>query len=238
MKNLLVIIPFLLILFGCSSLELDAVKSSEQETQRILALGLSHEENLAEAKKLDTPHMVSVVTLQLKNARDETIQAEIDLEESNKYAEKVIILEENSKFISPEISENVKNGVLDTDVDIVTYNLESHKDANSGLFQHKLNISMTYSSKAKRNYDSVKFCDKWNNCDDLSKKINVISINASNCKNNSCSYKEVMSLDLSGDFLKDSLDRGFSMRLMSKKKTNKVVLSKPYIMGYLNVVER
>ena len=78
----------------------------------------------------------------------------------------------------------------------------------------------------------------WNNCDDLSKKINVISINASNCKNNSCSYKEVMSLDLSGDFLKDSLDRGFSMRLMSKKKTNKVVLSKPYIMGYLKVVER
>ena len=237
MKNLLIIIPFLLILFGCSSLELDAVKSSEQETQRILALGLSHEENLAEAKKLDTPHMVSVVTLQLKNARDETIQAEIDLEESNKYAEKVIILEENSKFISPEISENLKNGVLDTDVDIVTYNLESNKDANSGIFQHKLNISMTYSSKARRNYNTVKFCDKWNNCDDLSKKINVISINASNCKNNSCSYKEVLSLDLSGDFLKDSLDRGFSMRLMSKKKTNKVVLSKPYIMGYLKVAQ-
>ena len=88
MKNLLAIIPLLLILYGCSSLELDAVKSSEQETQRILALGLSHEENLAEAKKLDTPHMVSVVTLQLENARDEKIQAEADLEESNKYAEK------------------------------------------------------------------------------------------------------------------------------------------------------
>ena len=237
MKNLLAIIPLLLILFGCSSLELEAVKSSEQETQRILALGLSHEENLAEAKKLDTPHMVSVVTLQLKNARDEKIQAEADFEESNKYAEKVIILEENSKFISTEISENVKNGVLDTDVDIVTYNLESNKDANSGLFQHKLNISMAYNSKAKRNYNTVKFCDKWNNCDDLSKKINVISINASNCKNNSCSYKEVMSLDLSGDFLKDSLNSGFSMRLISKKKTNKVVLSKPYIMGYLKVAQ-
>jgi len=237
MKNLLAIIPLLLILYGCSSLELDAVKSSEQETQRILALGLSHEENLAEAKKLDTPHMVSVVTLQLENARDEKIQAEADLEESNKYAEKVIILVENSKFIASEISENVKNGVLDTDVDIVTYHLEGNKDANSGLFQHKLNISMTYSSKAKRNYNTVKFCDKWNNCDDLSKKINVISINASNCKNNSCSYKEVLSLDLSGDFLKDSLDRGFSMRLMSKKKTNKVVLSKPYIMGYLKVAQ-
>ena len=94
MKFLLFFFSFVFILSGCSSLELEAVPSSEQETQRILALGLSHEENLIEASKLDTPHMVAVVTLQLRNAREEKIQAEIDLVDSNKYADKVIILEE------------------------------------------------------------------------------------------------------------------------------------------------
>ena len=42
-------------------------------------MNLTHEENLIEASKLDTPHLVSVVTLQLTNARDEEIQSNIDL---------------------------------------------------------------------------------------------------------------------------------------------------------------
>ena len=74
---------------GCSSLELGDAISSEQYTQRILDLGLSHEENLAEAKKLNTPHLISVVSLQLTNARDEKIQNEIDLIESEKFADQV-----------------------------------------------------------------------------------------------------------------------------------------------------
>jgi hypothetical protein len=94
---------------GCSSLELEAVASSEQETQKILALGLSHEENLVEASKLDTPHKVVVVHSSTK-CRDEKIQNDIDLKDSvNKYADsviEVIILEDGSKFIGPEISEN------------------------------------------------------------------------------------------------------------------------------------
>ena len=237
MKFLFVIFSIVFILSGCSSLELEAVPSSEQETQRILALGLTHEENLVEAKKLGTPHMIAVVTLQLKNAREEKIQAEIDLVDSNKYADKVIILEEGVKFISPEISENVKNGVLDTDIDKVSYSIEGTKDINSNLMSHQLNLSLSYNSKNKRNYNSVKFCDKWNNCDELNRTINVISVNASNCKNNSCVYKEIISLDLTDSFLRDSIEKGFSMRLMSKKKTSSFKIPKAYLMGYMKVAK-
>ena len=69
MKKLLLILTLSATLFGCSSIELEAVSSSEEETQRILALGLSHEENLIEAKKLKSDHMISVVTMQLINAK-------------------------------------------------------------------------------------------------------------------------------------------------------------------------
>jgi hypothetical protein len=237
MKFLLFFFSLIFFLSGCSSLELESVPSSEQETKRILALGLSHEENLIEASKLDNPHKVAVVTLQLKNAREEKIQAEHDLVDSNKYADKVVILDEGIKFISPEISENVKNGVLDTDVDKVTYSIEGAKDLNSKLMSHQLNLSLTYNSKNKRNYNSVKFCDKWNNCDELTQKINVISVNASNCKNNSCVYKEVISLELTDSFLIDSIEKGFSMRLMSKKKTNSIKIPKAYLMGYLKIAK-
>ena len=237
MKFFVLALSFIFILSGCSSLELEAVPSSEQETQRILALGLSHEENLVEASKLDTPHKVAVVTLQLNNARDEKIQADIDLNESNKYAEEVVTLEEGSKFISSEISENLKNGVLDTDVDKLTYRIEGSKDQSSMVINHQLNLSLSYNSKNKRNYYAAKFCDRWNNCDDSSQEINVISVNASNCKNNSCVYKEIISLELTDTFLRDSIKKGFSMRLMSKKKTNSIKIPKAYLMGYLKVAK-
>ena len=64
MKNVLIAFSIIFILSSCSSVELEAVSSSEEETQRILAMGLSHEENLIEASKLDTPHIISVVSLQ------------------------------------------------------------------------------------------------------------------------------------------------------------------------------
>lgn len=238
MKNLLLSFALIFTLLGCSSIDLSAVPSSEQETQRILALGLSHEENLIEASKLDTPHKVAVVTLQLKNARDEKIQANIDEVESNKYADGVIISGQNSKFIATEISEELKNGVLDTDIDFLTYNLEGIKDLTSESLNHKLNLKIIYNSKERRNYAHAIFCDKWNNCDDSKLLLNVDSVIASNCKNNNCDYTETMSLDISESFLMDSLDKGFSMRLISKKKTNKIVLSKPYLMGYLKSTQR
>ena len=76
MKNFFLILLFssFLGLFGCSSLELESISSSKEETQRILSLGLTHEENLIEASKLKTPHMVSVVSLQLTNARAQKLQ--------------------------------------------------------------------------------------------------------------------------------------------------------------------
>ena len=109
--------------------------------QKILDLGLSHEENLAEARKLKTPHLISVVSLQLTNARDEKIQANIDEVESNKYADGVIISGQNSKFIATEISEELNNGVLDTDIDFLRYNLVGTKDINSENLNHKITHS-------------------------------------------------------------------------------------------------
>ena len=41
-----------------SSLELGEALSTEDEANRILALGMSHEENLKEASKLDSPHKI------------------------------------------------------------------------------------------------------------------------------------------------------------------------------------
>ena len=100
MNKLFLILSISIGLTGCSSIELDAVPSSKQVTQRILNLGLSHEENLVEASKLSSAHMVSVVTLQLTNARDEKIQADKDLKESEDFATMVTILQNNSQFIS------------------------------------------------------------------------------------------------------------------------------------------
>ena len=87
MKKPLLLLLISFGLFGCSSLpvgdaltsmELDDALSSEDEAQRILSLGLTHEENLIEASKLGTPHLVSVVSLKLTNARDEKIQNDFD----------------------------------------------------------------------------------------------------------------------------------------------------------------
>ena len=102
--------------------------SSQQYTQRILDLGLSHEENLVEASKLRTPHMISVVSLQLTNARDEKIQYEIDLVESEKLEALVNISENGSSFIGSEINQSrLKMEFLLTDLDIHRYYLEGSK---------------------------------------------------------------------------------------------------------------
>ena len=74
MKKLILILSLSIALFGCSSIELEAMSTSAEETQRILDMGLTHEENLLEAKKLKSSHLISVVTLQLNNAKDDKIQ--------------------------------------------------------------------------------------------------------------------------------------------------------------------
>jgi hypothetical protein len=237
MKKLFLILSIAIGLNGCSSIELDAVPSSKQVTQRILNLGLSHEENLVEASKLSSAHMVSVVTLQLTNARDEKIQADKDLKESEDFATMVTILQNNTQFISSEISESSNNVILDTDKDLINYFIEGFKDQNNGIVTHKLNISITYNSKNRRDYYVISFCDKWNNCEQSELEVYVTSANAANCNNNACDFTEIMEIELSDEFLKDAIDKGFSMRVISNKKTNKITLSKPYLMGYLRVAQ-
>ena len=118
MKKTFTVFLVSLVLSGCASLELGDALSSEQYTQQILDLGLTHEENLEEASKLKTPHLISVVTLQLTNARDEKVQNELDLIESKKYKDKVLITNNGSKITGTQLTESIKTGVLATDFDI------------------------------------------------------------------------------------------------------------------------
>ena len=118
------------------------MSTSQDETNRILAMGLTHEENLAEAQKLDTAHMISVVSLQLTNAREEKIQAEIDFVESEKYAALVKVSENKSSFIGPELVQIVKRGILETDIDTHTLYLKGVKNDSKKEFYNTLKPSM------------------------------------------------------------------------------------------------
>ena len=157
MKKLLIISFLSIGLIGCSSIELEAVSTSQEETNRILAMGLTHEENLAEANKLNTAHMISVVSLQLTNARDEKIQAEVDFIESEKYAALVQVSENKSSFIGPELIKTIKNGVLETDIDTQTLYLRGTKN-DSGIMEHILSVKIEHLSSNQRTYSSALLC--------------------------------------------------------------------------------
>jgi hypothetical protein len=234
MKKYFLLFLIFFSLFGCSSLELEAVSSSEEETQRILALGLSHEENLTEAKKLSSNHMISVVTLQLINARDEKIQSDIVMLEANNFAEMVSVLSDGDIFEGPEVTESLKTGVLNSDIDIQDYYLEGIKSTNN-IINHKLKVKISHNSRNSRNYSSASLCDEWSRCDNNKHEIIVKSFDASNCSSGSCDYEEIMELSLSDDFLRSSIDKGFTFRFISKRKSNKIKVSKAYLMGYLMV---
>ena len=239
MKKRLLILLFSLAVFGCSSLELEAVSTSTEETQRILSMGLSHEENLKEANKLPSKHMISVVTLQLTNARDEKIQEQVDIVESAKYAEMVSIFGNNSSFIGPKKINSVKKGVLESDVEIQTHFLTSSRNEN-GLLQHKLNISIEHNSLNKRAYLSANLCDEWMRCEgatSLAQELIVTSSKGVNCIASGCEFTEEMTLKLTDNFLKESINKGFTIRLNAKRKSNKIKVSKAYLMGYLQVAK-
>jgi hypothetical protein len=237
MKKILQILLLSIGLIGCSSLELEAVSSSEDETQRILSLGLTHEENLIEAGKLKSTHTASVVTGQLNKARDEKNQAEVDLLESAKFAEMVVVSDNYTNFTASKISESIKTGVLITDADLQDYYLSGVKGTNYGLLKHQLHLTIKHNSKDKRGYSSANLCDKWNRCDLDQRDVTVISTVASNCSSTSCDFTEVMELDLAGYFLTANMDDGFTMRFNSKKSTNKITVSSAYIKGYLKIAK-
>jgi hypothetical protein len=242
MKKTLIYLLLSIGLVGCSSLELGDALSSEEYTQRILDLGLSHEENLEEASKLKTPHLISVVSLLLTNARDDKIQYEIDLIESKKFAALVNISESGLIFVGSEVTDSIKTGVLD--IDLYRYYLEGSKDPSTNIFEHKLNIIISHNSKDKRNYFSANVCDKWGRCEDLKEDgtsakldLKLLSSNAENCKAYTCTYTENMEITLIDGFLKDVIVNGYAINLISKNKNHKIKLSKAYLIGYLKAVQ-
>ena len=237
MKKILQILLLSIGLIGCSSLELEPISSSAEETQRILSLGLTHEENLIEAGKLQSFHTISVVIGQLNKVRDEKIQAELELADSVKFSEMVIVSDNNSNFTGSTISKSIKKGVLIGDAELHDYYLSGLKDQNNGFLTHKINLSISYNAGARRNYFSANVCEKWNSCDLDQSDIILISAFASGCTSTSCNYKEIMELDVSDYFLKDNMQDGLTMRFNSKKATNKITFSSAYIKSYLMIAK-
>ena len=220
-----------------SSLELGEALSTEDEANRILALGMSHEENLKEASKLDSPHKISVVTLKLINARDEKVQYEIDQIESAKLVDQVIVSNNGLKIVGSNATDLIKTGILETDSDLLNYFIEGVKDTNDVNFQHNLQLTITHNSKNKREYLSAVFCDEWGRCDGEVQNLIILSSIATNCSSTSCDYNESMKLELSEVFLKNMINNGFTMKLTSKKKSHKIKVSRPYLMSYLSYFE-
>ena len=232
MKKLLLLLLLSLGLIGCGSLEsLQSIEFStspaEAETKKILALGLTHTENLSEARKLKDPTLVSEVVLELKTINDNAI---IAAEKVDKYAEKVKVLDSNTKFIGSEISNSKMRGIL-SNYDFQDYFLQG--SINNGLIQHQLHLSIKYTSDKWRNYDSASFSDE--------NQVDITSISSSakavNCSGSSCDYTEVMELNLSDDFLRSNMETGFSIVFNSKKSTNKITIPSNYIKGYLKVAK-
>ena len=228
MKKLLLILFLSYGLIGCASINsLDSIEFSaspaESETKKILALGLTHAENLSEARKLTDPTLVSEVVQELKTRND---NARIEAEKVAKYAEKVKVSDSNSKFIGSEISNSKMRGVLSS-YDFQDYFLQG--SINNSLIQHQLHLSIKYTSDNFRNYSSASF-SKESQVD-----IALISSSAVNCSGSSCDYTEVMELNLSDDFLRNNMETGFSIDFNSKKGTNKITIPSNYIKGYLKV---
>jgi len=236
MKKFILLLSVLIGLSSCSSLELQALTSSEEETQRILALGLSYEENLIEASKLSDPHMVTVVSLQLTNANDDKIQSEIDLIESESIASNVEVSANGLSFVGPNISESSAS-LLSINPDLINFHIEGLKSPTSGEISHRLQLSLIHNADQKRSFISANLCDRWGRCEGETFEINNISVLASNCSSSNCEYNEIVELDLSDDFLRDHVNQGFIFRFNANKGSSKVKVSKVYLAGYLKVAQ-
>jgi len=237
MKKILQLLLLSIGLTGCASLVLEPVSSSQDETQRILSLGLTHAENLIEASKLNSSHTVSVVTGQLMKAEDDKNKAILDAVNISKYAESVKVLNGDSEvnFEGLQMSESKRVGMLD-EYDYQDYFLKGFKVKNTGLIQHQLYLKLTYTWKQLKNYSSASFCDKWQGCENEAQvDITLISSSASSCSPSECDYTEVMELNLTDDFLRSSMDDGFSVSFNSKKSKNEITITSDYLKGYLKI---
>ncbi|MDA7437893.1 hypothetical protein N8773_00840 [Candidatus Pseudothioglobus singularis] len=237
MKKNYILSTLFLIICGCSSLEMEPLSSSKDEVQRILALGLTHDENLIEASKLSSSHMIAVVTTQLKKVYSDKRLAVANLEESAIFADNVKFSNNNSKFVSKKM-QFTETAVLLVNPDQITYFIEGTKNPASNSFKHSLKTSIKYTSSERREYTSVNFCDKWQGCDASDKiDLKLLSSAASNCNSDVCDYTEKMETVLSSTLLDKYSQEGFKLRFNSKKETTKLQVTSAYLMGYLSVAK-
>ena len=239
MKKLIQICLLSIGLIGCSSIDYSELTSpvspSDTQLNRILALDLTHSENLILARKITDSSVASTVINELENRKTKADNENIDAEKASKIAEMVEVSDDNSKFLGPKISEIKKRNMVGKPENL-NYFLISSKDQNNGMIQHKLNFLITHTSEQKRNYSSASFCDKWQGCGNENLvDISVISSGASGCSSYECEYTEKMELTLSDDFLRSHMKDGLSISFNSKKATNKLTLTKFYLEGYLSV---
>ena len=238
MKKLLQILLLSLTLVGCSSLELSDMPSSDTETARILALNLTHTENLNEANNLVDVNMSIAVIGKLQKIEDQKNLDIVKAENAAKYAQNVKVLNSDDDqvyFVGSEISETKRRGLLNN-LDYHHYFLKGSKVKNNGMIQHKLSLSIMYSSDSWRNYYSASYCSKWDGCSVNSQiEIANVSSEAVSCNTDTCNYNEVLEIKLSDDFLKTNINTGFSINFNAKKVSNKVTIPSDYIMGYLQV---
>ena len=239
MKKLIQICLLSIGLIGCSSIDYSELTSpvspSDTQLNRILALGLTHAENLILARKITDSSVASTVFNELENRKTKTDNENIDAEKASKIAKMVKVSDNNSKFLGPIISEIKKRNMVGKPENL-DYFLRSIKDQNNSSIQHKLNFSITHTSEQKRNYSSASFCDKWQGCGNENlADISVISSVASGCSSYECDYTEKMELNLTDDFLRSYVKDGLSVSFNSKKANNKLTLTKFYLEGYLSV---
>ena len=239
MKNFLQTSLLSIFLISCSSIDYaeltSSVSPSKTQIDRIIALNLSHMESLKEANKLTDPALASSVVKELEARKLIADNEIIDAEKVASFAEMVKVSDGNFKFMGLKISEIKKRNMMGKPEN-VDYFLLGVKNKNNGLLQHKLSLSITYTSKERRNYTLASFCDKWGNCDEeVPQDINIISSNASNCSFSDCDYTAIMELNLSDDFLRNNTKEGLSIKFNSKNATNKIAITSEYLRGYLKV---
>ncbi len=169
MKSFLQMLLLSIGLVGCSSIDyaelskISTVSPTNTQINRILALNLSHAGSLIEANKLMDPILVSNVVKELEARKIKAENISIELVKVANFAEMVNVSDDNLKFMGPRISDTKKRNMIGKaeNLDFFLLGLKG----NNGSIQHKLNLSITYTSNERRNYASASFCDKWGGCD-------------------------------------------------------------------------
>ena len=245
MKKILLVLLLSFGLIGCSSINVPSIKlsslalsttsPSDIQTDKILALGLSHDQNLVEARKIADPNIASAVVKELNNRILETENKRLEIESVVKYAEMVQVSDNNLKFTGSKISDTKSRNIIGK-AEKLDYFLLGFKDNNSNLIKHKLNFSIVYTSDERRDYSSASYCDKWAGCDSENlMDIALISSKASGCTSYECNYNEIIELNLNDDFLRNNMGEDFSVSFNSKEANNKITFTSPYLKGYLSV---